>query len=226
MRDGRRFSARMHQPARRRRRGPRRNHCSYPGCSWCPAPLGWKCRPPLRRSGRACWLDRPHRLARPCGTLSPASWDAAGTFVSPAPAPTPGVLPKPGSDPDPGAGVPPAPIIPRVAGRLPVTAERGARPDSGTRPVSGPATPSAEATGATALCITPPVIALPAVTPPPVPARATPDRPPPAAAKPAASKAVFAVHDAHGRMGTLVWDTDAGFVAPGVTASRHHEHRA
>src|SRR5712691_7853641 len=44
--------------------------------------------------------------------------------------------------------------------------------------------------------------ALPEVLLPPVPARATPDKPPPAAAKPTASRAVFAVHDAHGRMGT------------------------
>src|ERR1700730_17116285 len=71
VRDGRRFSARTHQPAKRRRRGPRRNHCSYlgrtPRSARSPA---WECRPPLRRSGQACWLDRP-ATAGPRGPEAP-----------------------------------------------------------------------------------------------------------------------------------------------------------
>jgi len=49
-------------------------------------------------------------------------------------------------------------------------------------------------------------------------ARATPDRPP-AAAKPAASRAAFAVHDAHVRMGTPCSDTDARGVVRGVASA-------
>ena len=122
----------MHQPARRRRRGPRRNHCSYPGCSPRSArSLAWGCRPPLRRSGRACWLDRPARA----GPRGPA-----GPRVRPA-----GMRPerscRPRRAPAPGFAV----VLRRSAARtrrptrvrgvtgLPVTAVSGARPDSGRR---------------------------------------------------------------------------------------------
>src|SRR2546429_9678806 len=57
-------------------------------------------------------------------------------------------------------------------------------------------------------------------------ARATPDRPPAAAAKPAASRAVFAVLVAHGRMGTPWSDNDVRVAVHRVTASRHPEYRA
>ena len=47
-----------------------------------------------------------------------------------------------------------------------------------------------------------------------------------AAAKPAASRAVFAVHSAHGRTGTPWSDNDVRVAVRRMTVSRHHEYRA
>src|SRR5205823_3397754 len=124
--------------------------------------------PPPVTPFRAGMLARPAsegRSARPGRAPSPASWDAAGTFVSPAP-PAPGRLSKVLTLP---------PVSPRGAGAVAI----GARPDICWSPASGPlakdpvpagpVTPSTDVTGATARWITPaapPVTAGPAAVPP------------------------------------------------------------
>jgi hypothetical protein len=171
-------------------------------------------------------------------TVAPTPWLAPGPVPWAAPGPAAAFAPPAADAPVAGdlvagtpvagapvAGAPVAGAPVAVAGRpVRVTFRQAALAMPSRAPASVQMSPGIPVGVAWA---PPRLAARAAPPPPPLEASATPDRPPAVAARPAVSvsTAVFAVHDAHGRMGTP-WETDARVSdAPG-DGEPSVEHRA
>ena len=149
--------------------------------------------PPPIKPFRAGILARPAsegRSARPGRTPSPASWDAAGTFVSPVPM-VPGVPTQPAVESPSTVAALPQMSAGRLTGILmvfPLPAGASSSPLS-TKACTGEMLPTASA-------------------------RATPGRRR-RGREAAAAKAICAVHDAHGGIGTPCSDKREGLSRAG-----------